>query len=104
MLAVLHGSKAADLIEDADTLEGLVARYAQLSNCVPATDVVMAESEGRLVGYGRTFWGKEGNTDTWLYDHMAYLLPDWRGAAWAAPCCAGWSSGRPQYRRSKAPA
>jgi mycothiol synthase len=78
MLAVLHGSKAADAIEDADTLDGLTERYAQMSNCRPATDMVMVESDGQLVGYGRTFWNKEANADTWLYDHMAYLLPDWR--------------------------
>ena len=78
MLAVLQGSKAADVIEDADTLEGLAARYAQLSHCDPATDLIMLESQGQLVGYGRTYWSKEANTDTWLYDHMAYLLPAWR--------------------------
>ena len=78
MLAVLRGSKAADSVEDADTLEGLAARYAQLGNCDPAADLVMLEHSGQLVGYGRTYWSKVANADTWLYDHMAYLLPEWR--------------------------
>jgi mycothiol synthase len=78
MLAVLQGSKAADAVEDADTLEGLAARYAQLANCDPARDMIMLEQHGRLVGYGRTAWSKEVNADVWLYDHMAYLLPAWR--------------------------
>jgi mycothiol synthase len=78
MLAVLRGSKAADSVEDADTLEGLAARYAQMSNCDPATDLVMLEHDSQLVGYGRTYWSKEANADTWVYANMAYLLPAWR--------------------------
>jgi mycothiol synthase len=78
MLAVLNGSKTADGIEDADTLEGLTERYTQLSHCDLATDMVMVENSGQLVGYGRTSWEKETGADTWLYNHAAYLLPAWR--------------------------
>ena len=78
MVAVLLGSKAADGIEDTDTLEGVSERYTQLSNCDAATDMVMLETDGQLVGYGRTFWEREAKGDTWLYNHSAYLLPDWR--------------------------
>jgi mycothiol synthase len=78
MLAVLNASKAADANEDADTLSGLTERYAQLSNCDAAADVVMVESNGQLVGYGRTFWEKEAGGDIWLYNHVGFLLPAWR--------------------------
>ncbi len=78
MLAVLRASKAADGIDDADTLAGLARRYAQLDNCDPATDMVMLESQGELIGYGRTAWSAQAGSETWLYDHMAYLQPAWR--------------------------
>jgi mycothiol synthase len=78
MLSVLQGSKAADAIEDADTLEGITELYEQLTNCSLATDMIMVESNGQLVGYGRTFWKKEANAATWLYYHSAFLLPAWR--------------------------
>nr|MDQ3553566.1 hypothetical protein [Chloroflexota bacterium] len=32
------------------------AFYQNLSNCDPATDVMVAERDGRIVGYGRASW------------------------------------------------
>ena len=78
MLAVLRASKAADALQDADTLAGLAERYAHLDNCDPATDMVMLERHGQLIGYGRTACSKQAGSETWLYDHMAYLQPGWR--------------------------
>jgi mycothiol synthase len=78
MLAVLKASKAADGLDGGDTLEGLVERYAHVSERELACDMIMAASEAQLVGYGRTFTEKEADAPTWLYNHRAYVRPDWR--------------------------
>ncbi len=77
MLAVIHGSKEVDRDEPTSTLEDITRDYAHLVNCDPYQDMVMAEVDGELVGYGRVFWSElEDGVRT--YSHFAYLLPAWR--------------------------
>jgi GNAT superfamily N-acetyltransferase len=78
MLAVLRASKLADGLDDADTLEGLIERYAQTSPAELATNMLMAEAGGQLVGYGRTYAEKEVRSPTWRYNHRAYVRPGWQ--------------------------
>jgi GNAT superfamily N-acetyltransferase len=78
MLAVLTANKAADGLDDADTLEGLIERYAQTSPDELAANMVMAESGGRLVGYGRMYTEKEVKAPIWHYNHRAFVLPSWQ--------------------------
>jgi ribosomal protein S18 acetylase RimI-like enzyme len=48
-----------------------------LVNCDPATDIILAEVEGSVVGNGKVNWAKEidGSIAYWI---SAMLLPDWR--------------------------
>ena len=77
MLAVLQGSKAADGIEDADTLERVSHNYAHLNNCDPFQDMVFAEANCQVVGYGRTWWFRD-SAGLVIYAHFGMLLPHWR--------------------------
>lgn len=78
MTAVLNGSKEADQIEDADTLETVTQTYTHLVNCVPYHDLLMVEIEGQVVGFARVFWREMAGGGR-LYNHAAFLLPQWRG-------------------------
>lgn len=77
MLAVIKGSKEADKDEYTTTLEDITRDYAHLTNCDPYQDMVMAEVDGELVGYGRVFWC-ELEEGTYIYSHFAQVLPGWR--------------------------
>ena len=78
MLAVIESSKEADQDERADTLEDLKRNYAHLVNCDPYRDMLFAEVNGDVIGYGRVFWA-EMDDGTHTYSHFTFLLPAWRG-------------------------
>jgi len=78
MLAVLEVCKVADKEEWALSLEDIARDYRHLRNCDPATDMIFAEVDGEVVGYGRTWWEDErkGDRDFTLFTN---LVPAWRG-------------------------
>jgi mycothiol synthase len=51
------------------------AFYEHLSNCDPATDVMVVERDGRVVGYGRASW-YEDLEGMRLYEPTAFAHPD----------------------------
>ena len=77
MLAVISGSKNADKIERTDTLEDVANNYAHLTNCDPYQDMIFAEVNGVVVGYGRVSW-RIDQDGQWLGFLIGFLLPDWR--------------------------
>lgn len=77
MLAVINGCKQADGIERSNTLEEMANNYAHLENCNPYTDMLMAEVDGQIVAYNRTFWEVQED-GTRIYAVFGYLLPEWR--------------------------
>jgi mycothiol synthase len=78
MIAVLHGSKDSDQIEDVDSLETVTNTYAHLVNCDPYQDMLFIEMGGEVIGYTRVFWQEVADTGR-LYTHFGFLLPQWRG-------------------------
>ncbi|TFG68351.1 MAG: GNAT family N-acetyltransferase [Anaerolineales bacterium] len=78
MLAVINGSKEADAIDRTNTLDELKNNYAHLVNCDPHKDLIIAEIQDEVVGYGRAYWSKVVNGPL-LYSHFVFLLPAWRG-------------------------
>ena len=48
--------------------------YENLSNCDPLTDIVVAERDGKIVGYGRTSWHAEFDGKR-LYETTVFALP-----------------------------
>jgi mycothiol synthase len=78
MSAVINGSKEADGLEWANSVEDIARSYDHLVNCDPETDMLFAEVKGTTVGYSRVWWSQEAK-GTRLYHHFAHLLPEWRG-------------------------
>ncbi len=78
MVAVIAGSNKADRIEHTDSVEDVAATYRHLVNCDPYKDMLFAEMQGELIGFGRLWWilRSDGSRS---YQHFALLLPEWRG-------------------------
>jgi mycothiol synthase len=77
ILKVISGSKEADGIERSDTLENIALYYSHLHNCDPYQDMIFAEVNGEVVGYGRVEWNMNSDGEL-LGFHLAFLLPAWR--------------------------
>jgi len=78
MASVLTASSAADG-EDRIVNGGEIASAFEnyLTNCDPHKDIIMAQIQGKLVGYARGWWHQE-TTNLYIYKHNAFLLPEWR--------------------------
>ncbi len=79
MVTVLEASKMADGMEEVDTVENMTLYYSNLKNCDPYKDVLIAEIEGKVVGYSRVTWWLEENTGSHIYNYISFLAPEWRG-------------------------
>ncbi len=79
MIAVIHGCKAADHDERAETVEDITRNYEDLTNCDPHRDMLMVEMDGALIGYARVLWQARDLEQQYTYQHFNFLLPEWRG-------------------------
>ncbi len=68
---VANALRLAEGQEWVTSYEQFRAFYENLSNCDPQTDIVVAESDGRIVGYGRAGWREELD-GTRLYEPVAF--------------------------------
>jgi ribosomal protein S18 acetylase RimI-like enzyme len=48
-----------------------------LENCDPYRDFLLAEVNGKIIGYTRVWWSKDPS-GIYLYNHSVDLLPEWR--------------------------
>ena len=78
MAAVLNAACAADGVERVETAEQMVRHYTRLDNCDPATDVIIAELDGKVIGYGRVLWWQE-HAGPYVYMPFCFLHPAARG-------------------------
>jgi ribosomal protein S18 acetylase RimI-like enzyme len=78
MVAVIDVSSKADHIERVATVEEVSAQYAVLTNCDPATDMIFAEMNGEVIGYGRVTHWQEDATKLRIYLSFGFLMPAWR--------------------------
>jgi GNAT superfamily N-acetyltransferase len=77
MVDIINGSREADQGEWLASVEETTTDYAHLTNCDPFTDMIFAEVNGEVVGYGRC--GTQNQVDgTIAYYFFAHLLPQWR--------------------------
>lgn len=84
IVAVLQGRKEADQIERTESVEDVARSYRHLFNCDPYRDMLFAEMDGEVIGYGRVWWQRELDGKL-RYEHFAHLLPGWRGTGiWRA--------------------
>lgn len=77
MVAVIQGSKEADQVERATTVEDIARDYNHLINSDPYRDMLFVEMHGEVIGYSRVYWFKLDD-GTYSYGHFAALLPAWR--------------------------
>lgn len=70
-----NASSAADGQDSASSEAQFRAFYEHLSNCDPAQDVVIAERDGVVVGYGRASWWEELDGQR-VYDPSSFQGPD----------------------------
>ena len=77
MVAVIEASAEADHIKRVDTVEDIARHYSHLRNSDPFQDMIFAEVDGRVVGYGRGTWGELTN-GPFIYEMIGFLAPEWR--------------------------
>lgn len=77
ILTVVHGGAAVDGLERSEKLEDIINTYTHLHNCDPYTDMLIAEIDGEVVGYCRTWWAEEGSGQ-WVGFQLGNVLPQWR--------------------------
>ncbi|MGD8794357.1 MAG: hypothetical protein PVF47_17540, partial [Anaerolineae bacterium] len=77
MSAVINGSKEADGLEWANTVDDVARTYDHLSGLDPRRDMLFAEVEGGVIGYSRV-WSSQEDAGTRLYRQFVHLLPAWR--------------------------
>ena len=77
MHRVATAAREADGVEEVSTLEQMNINYANLVNCEPQRDILLAEVDGDLVAYCRVFWQDlvdGGRT----YECFGFIHPAWR--------------------------
>lgn len=75
MNGVANAVRRADGEEWLNSDEQFQAFHENLSNCDPTTDVMVAERDGRIVGYGRASWYEDMEGQR-LYEPVAFSHPD----------------------------
>lgn len=78
IVAIFNGCCEADQSDYVTTLEEIAADYSHLTNCDPATDLIFAEIDEAVVGYGRCWW-HDLKDEGYSYYFFVRLLPQWRG-------------------------
>jgi mycothiol synthase len=72
---IANAMRIADGEEWVTSYEQFRTFYEHLSNCDPRTDIVIAERDGRMVGYGRAAWYEEID-GLRIYEPIAFAGPD----------------------------
>ena len=78
MVDVYNGSREADGWDFYMTVEGMANTLANLSNTDPREEVLLAEVDGRIVGYGNHEWLLEYSGER-VHMLTLRLLPSYRG-------------------------
>ncbi len=77
MAAVIEASKAVDQIERTNSVEEIAHSYSHLVNCDPRQDMIFAEADGEVIGYGRAWWAHQSSGER-IYWHIGFVKPAWR--------------------------
>ena len=67
----------ADRVPYIETVEEIANTFAHLVNCDPEHDVLMAEAEGELVGFQRTWW-RRNSDGAYMHNLAGHVTPAWR--------------------------
>lgn len=95
------------ILEDAEvqmreTQENFDARYANLRNCNPHEDMILAEANSQVIASARVAWSEQAESGDHVYYTMTAVHPDWQGKPleksmqeWALQRAREISSGHP---------
>ena len=77
MSEVVNASNAADLIEETESADAIANYLENDANCDLGQDLILADVNGRTVGFGRVRWrlDDEGHRAYWQF---GFILPEWR--------------------------
>ncbi len=78
MWAASDAARVADGELDRSSYEGTVAYYRHLERCDLERDLVLADLDGRVVGYARVEWNDTTDGERW-YEGVGIVHPDVRG-------------------------
>ena len=78
MAAVITRSREADGVELVTTADGLAADFEHPTDFDPASDVLVVEANGSIVGLARMRQDRRAD-GTLAYVHSVELVPKWRG-------------------------
>jgi mycothiol synthase len=92
MVGANQASRDAAGIEEVLTVEGMTLDYAHLVNCDPATDILVVELDGRIVGYARVEW-RDLENGTRSFTTIVMLDPRAVGSGAYGPMLA-WAEAR----------
>ena len=67
----------ADGEVDRNSFQGFANYYRHLERCDPERDLLIAEAEGRIVGYSRVEWNDSNDGERW-YEGVGIVEPAWR--------------------------
>ena len=77
MASAMTRSREADGVEMATAVEDLAAAYEHPTDFDPASDVLVVEAYGSIIGLART-WRDRRVDGTLVYGHSVELVPEWR--------------------------
>jgi mycothiol synthase len=93
MVAVVDEVSRVDGIDRTVTVDTMRQSYSHLVNCEPATDVLVAESPERIVGYSRVAWWVEEATNIKVLEQFGWISPAVRGRG-VGSAMLGWCEER----------
>ena len=78
VVTVMEEMRKTDQLEFAVSIEDVKRWVKQLENCDPYRDLLVAEVDGKVIGFTRLEWNKD-TKGVYLYSQYVYLLAAWRG-------------------------
>jgi GNAT superfamily N-acetyltransferase len=83
MASVRQKSAPYDQVDPLSSLENIptvqdIEKSLSDDNCNPYKDILIVENGNEVIGYNKIGWWKE-NDGTYLYLHLGYLIPEYRG-------------------------
>lgn len=75
--AIINASAKAEGLDYTSTVEDVAQNYEHLTNCDPATDIVMVEVDRHTIGYNRVTWWQEENGPR-VFATIGYVHPEWQ--------------------------
>ncbi len=77
MVAVYDACRPVDGYEWPTSVEDLARSFAHMTHCDPHQDMIIAEVDGEMIGYGRGSWYSEPDGTT-LHQLFGHVAPAWR--------------------------